>query len=50
MTVDPSGDTVAVLADYWRYFHPVIQGWRGSEGAIAKTAKGFAMNDEPIPS
>jgi len=49
ITVDPTRDTVAAIAEYVGYFHPAIRGWTGSEAEIAKAAKGFRVQYEQVP-
>ncbi len=46
ITVDPERDTVAAMAEYVSYFHPAIQGWRGTPDETARAAAGFRASYE----
>jgi len=43
VTVDPARDTPALLAQYVPSFHPSFVGLRGSDEAVAATAKDFKV-------
>ena len=48
ITVDPKRDTVAAMAEYVSYFHPAIQGWRGSQDQTMRAAEGFRASYEKV--
>ncbi|WP_432816587.1 SCO family protein [Sulfitobacter sp. JB4-11] len=48
ITVDPKRDTVADMAEYVSYFHPAIQGWRGSQDQTMRAAEGFRASYEKV--
>jgi protein SCO1/2 len=41
ISIDPDNDTVEIIADYVRAFHPSLVGLTGSDEQIASTAKAF---------
>lgn len=48
VTVDPERDTVDAMAEYVGNFHPMIRGWTGPIGQIARATKGFQASFEKI--
>lgn len=48
ITIDPKRDTVAAMAEYVSYFHPAIQGWRGSRDQTMRAAEGFRASYEKV--
>lgn len=50
ITVDPERDTVEAMADYVSYFHPSVRGWTGPGDEIARSADGFRVRYEKIPT
>ncbi|MBM1558488.1 SCO family protein [Sulfitobacter mediterraneus] len=50
ITVDPERDTAEVMAEYVSYFHPAVQGWRGSHEQTRQAADAFRANYEKVPT
>lgn len=48
ITIDPERDSVEIMAEYVSYFHPAIQGWRGSPNATKQAAEDFRARYEKI--
>ena len=48
ISIDPKRDTVAAMAEYVSYFHPAIQGWRGSRDQTMRAAEGFRASYEKV--
>ena len=48
ITVDPERDTAEIMAEYTAYFHPLIQGWRGTKEQTRRTGQNFRVMYEKV--